>query len=341
MRDLIRKCLSKFDAMIDFDHIAKAQETCRRIFEYQEVDELPYVIGDVSGAEDTDWPEFPYNDTFGDPAKMLLDQLRAPFLHHQLKDYHPLNIRCNYGTVILPSVLGAGYQLTETSMPWAHHLGDREAITDLLAQGIPDLDSGLGKTCFETLSYYQEVLADYPNLQRAIVIYHPDLQGPFDVAHLVWGPDILVALYDCPDLVQELLVLVTDTYAEWMRKWKHLVGEGNAFTTHWNFFIKGGIMLRDDTPVMLSSRHYEEFIKPYDQRLLDEFGGCIHFCGNGNAFTQSMCQSRSLFGIHSSQPHLNDMDALLESARTNRVVLLGLPPAYLPRDWRTGAIVLR
>ncbi|NLE43606.1 MAG: hypothetical protein GX620_02695, partial [Chloroflexi bacterium] len=250
MQGLIKKYLSKLDAMVDFNHIAKVEATYRSIFAFHDVAELPYIVGDVSCVEDDDWPDFPYNDTFADPQKMLLNQLRGPFLHHQLKDYHPLNIRCNYGTVILPSVFGARYQLTETSVPWAHHLDDRQAVANLVARGIPDLNTALGKTCFETLSYYQDILSGYPNLQEAVAIYHPDLQGPFDVAHLIWGPDILVALYDCPDLVHELLELVTDTYVAWMHEWKRLTGEQNDFTTHWSFFIKGGVMLRDDTPVM-------------------------------------------------------------------------------------------
>ena len=99
--------------------------------------------------------------------------------------------------------------------------------------------------------------------------------------------------------------------------------------------------MRDDTPVMLSPEHYETFVKPYDQSLLDEFGGCIHFCGNGSAFIASMCKSRNLFGIHCSQPELNDVELLIEAAASNRVALIGLPEVYVPDGLETGAIVLR
>jgi hypothetical protein len=290
---------------------------------------------------DLDWPSVAYNDAFADRELMLLEQLRAPFIHNQLRDYHPLNIRCNYGTVILPSVFGAGYQLTETSLPWVHHLRGRDEIEALIERGVPDLDAGLGEVCFGTCRYYQEVLSGYQNLEHAISIYHPDLQGPFDVAHLIWGPDILYALYDCPDVVHALLRLVVETYRRWMRKWKALTREGNDFTTHWDFYIRGGIMLRDDTPVMLSPAHYDEFVKPYDQELLDEFGGCAHYCGKGDSFIASMCRSRSLFGVNASQPELNDVDLLVESARANRLVLVGIAEEYLPERLNTGAIVLR
>jgi hypothetical protein len=327
--------------MVDLEHQAHARQACRHVFAFEPVEELPYVLAGEFGGIDTDWPIYPYNDTFADREKMLLDQLRAPFLHNQLKDYHPLNMRTNYGTVILPTVFGAGYQLTETSLPWVHHLDGRDKIAELVDRGIPDLDAGLGGTCFETLRYYQEVLAGYPNLERAISIYHPDLQGPFDVAHLIWGPDILYGLYDCPDLVHALLRLVIETYRLWMHKWKALVREANDFTTHWNYYIKGGIMLRDDTPVMLSPDHYEEFVKPYDQALLDEFGGCIHYCGKGDRFIASMCRSANLYGVNASQPELNDVGLLIESAHSNRLVLLGLREEFVPASIDTGAIVLR
>jgi hypothetical protein len=338
---LLDKYLSRFEEMIDLERQRAARETCQKALQFEPVAELPFVFGDGAHAPDIDWPSFPYNDTFVDPRKMLLDQLRAPFLHHQLGDHYPLNVRCNYGTVIMPSIFGMEYQLTETSLPWCHHLGDRDKVRQLVDRGVPDLQSGLGGKCFETARYYRDTLAGYPRLSQAIVIYHPDLQGPFDIAHLIWGPDIFCALYDCPDLVHALLSLVTETYRIWMKAWKAFVGEGNAFTTHWNFYIKGGIMLRDDTPVMLSPAHYETFVKPYDQALLDEFGGCIHFCGTGNAFIASMCKSRNLFGIHSSQPDLNDVALLVESATSNQVALLGLPQQYVPGDLRTGVIVLR
>lgn len=340
MKELLKKYLSKFNATVDLEHQQKAEALCRKVFEFQPVEELPFVFEDAPDGVDTDWPSFPYNDTFHDPAKMLLDQLRAPFIHNQLRDFRPLNIRCNYGTVILPSVFGAGFQLTETSLPWVHHLDGRDAIEALILRGPPDEEAGLGERCFETLRFYHEVLSDYPNLERAITIYHPDLQGPFDLAHLIWGPGIFYGLYDCPELVHALLSLITHSYSAWMKRWKTLAAEGNRFTTHWNFYIKGGIMLRDDTPVMLSPAHYETFVKPYDQALLDEFGGCTHFCGNGDAFVPSMCESRNLFGIHASQPELNDVGRLIDSAVSSRTVLLGLPEAYLPDDMDTGAIVL-
>jgi hypothetical protein len=340
MNDVVDRYLSKFESMLDRQQQQKAWDAHRKVFAFQDVSELPYDARSLDAAPDQDWPLYPYNDTFADRDKMLLDQLRGPFFHNQLRDYHPMNIRSNYGTVILPSVFGLGYQLTETSLPWVHHLPDGEAVRAVIDHGVPDIKTGLGGRCFETAAYFRDVLSRYPTLSKAISIYHPDLQGPLDVSHLIWGPDIFYALYDSPEVVHQLLSLVTETYKVFMRQWKAFTGEGNDFTTHWNFYIKGGIMLRDDTAVTLSRAHYEQFVKPYDQALLDEFGGCIHFCGRGTAFIESMCQSRNLFGINMSQPDWNDTPAVIDIAHRHKLVVVGLAAEYVPQGARTGFTVL-
>lgn len=333
--------LAKFDRLIDHAHLSKVERSYRAVFGWLAVDELPYTWSDMPPIADEDWPDIPYNDTFADRELMLLQQLRPPFLHLQARDYHPVAIRANFGTVILPTILGASFQLTETSMPWAHHLLDRDAIRRTLDAGVPDPSAGLGGACLDMAAYYRKALAPYPGLVQATVIYHPDLQGPFDVAHLLWGPDIFLALYDCPDLVHALLDLVTRTYIAWLTHWKQAVGEGNEFTTHWSYMMRGGAMLRDDTSVMLSGGQYEEFVKPYDQRVLDIFGGCIHFCGRGDQFIGPMLTSRNLYGINCSQPDLNDMTRMWQLTRKHRVVLLGLQAEYLPPDAHTGVTLVR
>ena len=335
------KCLEKFERAIEDGHYTKVREAYQRVFAWESIQELPYVWSDLPPIADEDWPNFEYNETFVDREKMLLSQLGAPFLHFQAKDYHPLAIRPNYGTVILPSVFGASYQLTETSLPWAHHLPDRKAIRRLIDEGVPDLYGGLGGACFETAEYYAEKLAPYPTLSRETCIYHPDLQGPFDVAHLLWGPDIFLGLYDCPRMVHDLLDLIARTYIAWLCRWKERVGEGNDFTAHWSHMMRGGAMLRDDTPVMLSQAQYLEFVRPYDQRVLNVFGGCIHYCGRGDQFIEPMAASANLYGIHASQPELNDITKLWRVTREHRLVLLGLPEEYLPDDTDTGVTLVR
>jgi hypothetical protein len=341
MANMLERYLTKFDRMIESGRYERVRDAYRRVFAWEEMDEVPFIWSTLPPLPDDDWPDYAYNDTFADREQMLLSQLRAPFLHYQAGDYYMPNIRANYGTVILPSIMGAGWQLTEMSLPWAHHLEGRDAVRRVIDAGVPDVEAGLGAVCLDTTAYYLDTLAPYPNLAREVHIYHPDLQGPFDVAHLLWGPDIFLALYDCPDMVHELLDLVTRIYIAWLTTWKALVGEANDYTAHWSVYMRGGAMIRDDTPVMLSAAQYDEFVKPYDQRLLDTFGGCIHFCGRGDQFVASMATSANLYGLNVSQPDWNDMDRLWQITRRHRLVLLDLSEEYVPAGTRTGVTIRR
>ena len=337
----LQEHLRQFEEVIDPDRYDAIEQAYRNLFAWQEMDPLPHIWSSMPPVADDDWPAPAYNDTVADRELMLLDQLRPCFLHHQVGDHFPLCIRANYGTVILPSILGAEWQLTENSMPWAHHLPSRDAIRAVVDRGIPDLRTGLGGTCLDTASYYREALAPYAKLAHYCRIYHPDLQGPFDVAHLLWGPDIFLCLYDDPDLVHRLLDLVTDTYVAYLRAWREHVDEDQPWTAHWTFLMRGAAMLRDDTPVMLRTAQYEEFVKPYDQRILDEFGGCIHYCGCGNQFIESMSTSRNLYGVNISQPDWNNMERFWRAVTANHLVVLGIDEAYVPADTRRGVVVQR
>jgi hypothetical protein len=338
---LLYHYLAKLEGTLDPDWVAEAKRGYEQVFAWQTCKELPFVWDGLPSLDAQEWPTFPYNEGFYDPGKMLLNELSAVYQHARVRDYRVPAIRANYGTVILSSILGGAYRLTDTSLPWAHHAADRAAIERIIALGLPPVGNGLGQRCLDTLAYYRRVLAPFPTLSRQVMIYHPDLQGPFDVAHLLWGPDILLALYDCPELVQALLDLVVATYIAWLRHWKEQVGEGNVMTPHWGGMIRGGAMLRDDTPVMLNARQYRAFVQPYDQRILDVFGGCIHFCGSGRSFLPDMVNCQQLYGVNMSQPDWNDVAAFWRLCRGRQLVVLDIAEAFVPDGLKSGATIRR
>lgn len=343
MRDIIAdgtldRYLSKFDAMIDEEWLDHADRLARAVYDFRDVTGLPWCLFDASDAPDTDWPLFPYAEAVEDPARMLLNELREPFLHHQMRDCRPLNCRCNYGTITLATLFGVKYRRGANAVPWALHLENADAVRALVDRGMPDRRSGFGGMLFDTAAFYRETLSRYPVLARRVDFYHPDLQGPMDTAHIIWGSGILTALYDTPNLVHDLLRLVTDTYGMMMREWNAAFGVGR---THWTFHMKGGTLLRDDTAVMLSPEQYDEFCRPYDQEILDEFTGGIHYCGRGDHFVAAMAQSRNLTMLHLGQPELNDAALLFECLRSNRLVTTGYAEQYLPGDVTTGVMTCR
>ncbi len=71
---------------------------------------------------------------------------------------------------------------------------------------------------------------------------------------------------------------------------------------------------------------FEEFILPYDQELLERFGGgCIHACGRADHFAPLLPAIRGLGAFNLSLPHLNDMDRVLGNTIDKGLLLLGLP----------------
>ena len=89
-------------------------------------------------------------------------------------------------------------------------------------------------------------------------------------------------------------------------------------------------MLRDDSAMNLSPEMFDEFIAPYDERLLTTFandkgeGGGIHFCGRGDHYIERASRIKGLRAINMSQPHLNDMEVIFANTVDKGIAIIGL-----------------
>jgi hypothetical protein len=317
--------LEKLETAIDLDWERAKLQTWKQVLDFAPTPGGFEVYRSSGGQTPGEWPVIGINDAIADPARMLLRELQAAYGVICRRTYHIPNIRANYGTGILPSLFGVETFWMEDSLdtlPTNKPLGEA-AIDRLIEAGIPDLNNGFGRQVFETAEYFKEALQPYPKCREAIWIYHPDLQGPIDVVELLWGSDLFYAFYDQPDRVQHLTELVAQTYVQFMRRWMALVPpRDSTCSVHWGRLWKGQILLRDDSIVNLSPAMYEEFVKPYDERLLQTFGGgAIHFCGHVDHCIDRLTDSRWLKGINPSQPHLNDMRKIHAAAAAKGILL--------------------
>lgn len=239
-----------------------------------------------------------------------------------------LAIRANYGTGIIPSLFGAKIftmPREQNTLPTAIPFGNEEDIRRIIDGGVPSFDNGFGKNVFEFGKMCKEVFADYPKISKYVYVYHPDTQGPLDVAELLWGSDIFYAFYDDPDMIHELMEVICETYKGFLDKWFELYPNREGLNVHWDFFIKGNICLRNDSAMNLSPDLYEEFALKYDKQLFDYFGGGIlHFCGRGDHYIDLATTIDSMTGINMSQPHLNDMDKIYAETVSKGKRLLAL-----------------
>jgi hypothetical protein len=87
--------------------------------------------------------------------------------------------------------------------------------------------------------------------------------------------------------------------------------------------IRGQILLRDDSAIMVSPRMYRQQIAPHDERVLAEMeGGGIHSCGNFMHNVGAMLELPSLQCLDFGQSSLNDVDAIYAQAKPRRIALV-------------------
>lgn len=316
--DNLEARLELLDSLIDASHVRCAERLQEAAFSYEEVDRLPVIIpATVDG-----WPTFPYSEAFHDPEKMLVNELASVYAGTKLRDDRVYSVRANYGVGTMASMFGCKTVLTMDNMPWCEPLSERELL-EALDCGVPDMDAGFAKKVLDTEQFYLQRFSGYPNLREAIHVYVCDTQGPFDTAHLVMGHRIYTEIYDNPRLVHRLLDLVTETYIQFTRAQKAIIVEGNDWSYHSTARVRGGVRICEDSATNLSPSSYLEFCRPYNERILSEFGGWIHYCGSGHQIFPHVISTPGLSGINFGNPDLQDFTLVYDEASVRRIGIIG------------------
>jgi uroporphyrinogen decarboxylase-like protein len=280
-----------------------------------------------------EWPKALVNETLDDFDKMALQQFGGCSNVLAEGSGQLMCVRSNYGTSIIPSMFGVELFMMDAeqdTLPTSWPLSP-EKIEAAIEACVPDIaeaegsDSLAGKT-LQMAKRFAEIKAAYPKIGKYVHCYHPDLQGPMDVCEVLWGSGLFVDLVDKPDRAKAFLDILTDTYTRFLKRWAEILPFSEGCNVHWCLLHEGSIMLRDDSAMNVSPAMFDEFIKPCDQRLLDEFGGGgLHFCGRGDHYIESMCEMRGANAIAMSQPEYNDMEVIYKSTVDRGVKLLGFP----------------
>lgn len=293
----LKERLEFLERNLDERHIIESIERHKRSMHFEPVDRLPIQIEWGGSA-----PLGTLKEGFYNPEIMMGNELGMFIKSVLVPDDRIPAIRANHGVGTLPSLFGANVRYLEDNMPpWVDPLpGDAEDIIDrILDKGIPNLRSGLGARVLDTMTFYRETLSRYPKCNQLVKVYHPDLQGPFDVAHLILHTEIYYLMQDDPERLHSLLKLITNTYIQLMREIRKLCSDDlDGFSCHWGGLCGGYVAIRDDTPVNISRVQFEEFVKPYDEQILNAFdGGSIHYCGRADHWLPSMASMQGLRGL--------------------------------------------
>ncbi|MBR5009822.1 MAG: hypothetical protein IKY06_04185 [Clostridia bacterium] len=272
-----------------------------------------------------DWPKININDAIADDDAMLLSEFASVNQRLSLDSCYPLRVRCNFGVGNVASAFGAELFVMpreSNTLPNVKKLGEDKCL-ELIDKPLPGLYAGNFEHVYRVGRLFRQIADSYPKIGRFVHVEQPDLQGPMDNLELLWGSDIFLALFDMPDEIHSLLDKITAYIKAQMDNWLALFPENRGRSNFFRYVEGGSFVVRDDSAMNLSPKFYSEFIAPYDGRLLNEYGGIVHFCGKGDHFIERLTALPGLKGINMSQPHLNDMEKVF-SATIDKGIHLSL-----------------
>jgi hypothetical protein len=180
-----------------------------------------------------------------------------------------------------------------------------------------------------------------------------DLQAPINVVAggLVDISQFLIAFYDAPDRVKELLQAAASVIIDFTQRQSQLIG--NALAQPGHGFASSrrgtGIGLSSDNLIMIAPAMYRQFCAPVVSTVGDHFGGvAIHSCGDWGRWLEAVktiSNLRMVDGAFSPQtdPAYNKCeifrDALVGTGITLHARIVGAPDEVLirvKRLWKPG-----
>jgi hypothetical protein len=270
-----------------------------------------------------------YARRFADPQLMWESECRrAQTMVDWPTDGIP-TVRPNLGVVFIPAIAGQDYELKPDQMPWPGHPLEMDRIR--AARQINVAEAELMRRAEQFYRLHRA------SGSREIAPYHADTQGVFDVAHLLYGDEIFLAMAgDSAEQgrVVEALDISLDLYLSVTRRLKALIEEPADSMIHGHgtaqgvFFPNGGVRAAEDTAILLSPAMIRQFVLPYLRRSLAPFGGgFVHYCGLHRPFFEILCECPEVLAIDLGNPEKYDPAWLLERCAASDTVFYSRLPA--------------
>jgi hypothetical protein len=242
-------------------------------------------------------------ERFNDPAKMLAHWENEVSDHRGIQDDYVPTRPTYLGTGVFPSAFGSPVEWFENADPWAEPVvaTDPEAVYSL---HLPSVEDGLLGRVLELTRFMATASVPGPGTDHPLRLRVTDVQGPLDVAYLVWhSEEFLIALYKHPAEAHALMQMCTDLVIEFVREQRRIARSLGAefvpchYPSIW-MSDGWGIAVSDDCAALLSPKQYAEFALPYLNQVSDAFGGVfVHSCGNFTHNLVNLEKVRNLRGI--------------------------------------------
>jgi len=341
MNTRLEELLSYLCETLDGERQARTDSLYLRSLEREPVERAPLVVS-FPFPRDCRFQPYPHREIFDDPRKMLFNELVHAFetsiaLQPQLGDDLPLTVRANFGTVLIASMFGAPVEQTEDNPPWiAHHASGDFPLRRIADSDPLDVSRGWIARAAETMKVYRQIFDEHPTLRENVRIVLPDLQGPFDNLELIRGSDVFVDLAVDPESVEEAMNVLATAQIGLAKHFQQWTTEPRDGYCHQHaVMLKGNILLRDDSCLMVSPQMYRRQIAPHDERVLRELGGGgIHCCGAVGHLVDQWLRLPSIRSLDLGQPELNDVGAIYSKASAAGVPVIRI--AVSEDDIRRG-----
>jgi len=322
---MLNKCLKKITGVVDLSVIKAGRKRQSDAWCFGPVDYPPLTINFPSPPPSH---LFKYREIFEDMAKMLTFQLETNVYPHCLvKDDSVPSVRADYGVVIIPSAFGCKIHVPDDAMPWVAEEIFSSGNPNPERLGEPSFDKGLPNRVIETEEYFMSRLDG-----TGIRVYLADTQGPFNLAHEIMKERLFVSIYRYPDALKEVLSKMADAYVEFTKIQKEAIGEPLDQGAHgWDkqdgpsgiWMESGGVRLCDDSAVMVSPKHYEEFCMPLNKECFEPFeGGMWHSCGDTNHILPNVIATSGVQAINLGDPKMHSFRKIRDLTYKNKVCLI-------------------
>ncbi|MFO7611686.1 MAG: hypothetical protein R6W99_04255 [Clostridia bacterium] len=324
------RLLEFMEKNIDPAHMARVEKLQYDAINFHEIDRIPLTICTAPEG----FRPIPLEQAYHNPEKMLYNEILSSTTHSsynsvRMKDDSPLMIRSNHGIGIIASLFGCKSTIFNDQMPWVAHISLSEA-KKAFSNGVPELDCELGRVVVETCMYYRERLKEYPRCTRWIRITQPDLQGPYDILHLIVGSEAFMLPLDDPALASHMVDVIADTYIAYRKFIDPYLNDsygGDATFVH-GYCIGGKVLLKADTGTAnLSPEMYILYEGIPGMKIIRAFedsgGGSLHYCGGPKKWHNSVIFSEKLGCLNFGNPEMHDLSHEYSCLKEKKVAIVG------------------
>jgi hypothetical protein len=306
------------------DKYEASAEAQRRVWEGQSAPRAqPLLLHAGLPGPYAEYPRYNLGEIHYDKDKMLLNGM-LDMAGAALGGMHAVpSIRANMGCGILPCMFPGLKQRVfyDDRMPWIVEHLTKDTIASLDEKDIGLTDEF--KLALEHMAYIAERIGG-----TGAYLFPLDVQGPFDIAHLVYGDSIFYDMYDDPPFIRHLMDLSCVAIERGFDECVKLMPRSDEYVAHYNSVVLprtlGGVKLSEDTSTLIGGDFLDEYAIPSTKRVLKHAGGgYIHYCGKHEGLFGRLACIPDVRGFNFGNPDFHDMESMLYDMANNGKIYYG------------------